>query len=102
MKKSISGNSGKERGELQRFLGNVSLSDLAKGINSKPEDFGLQVEGCDKLEVRERKSEDYRAKLVEYRLKITARVILANNDGSSTKEIQRASMSTISCLVTKI
>ena len=54
MKKSISGNSGKERGELQRFLGNVSLSDLAKGINSKPEDFGLQVEGCDKLEVRER------------------------------------------------
>ena len=90
MKKSISGNSGKERGELQRFLGNVSLSDLAKGINSKPEDFGLQVEGRDELEVRQRKSEDYRAKLVEYRLKITAHVILANNDGSSTKEIQRA------------
>ena len=90
MKKSISGNSGKERGELQRFLGNVSLSDLAKGINSKPEDFGLQVEGCDELELRERKSEDYRAKLEEYRLKITAHVILANIDGCSTKEIQRA------------
>ncbi len=90
MKKSISGNSGKERGELQRFLGNVSLSDLAKGINSKPEDFGLQVEGRDEFEVRERKSEDYRAKLKEYRLKITAHVILANIDGCSTKEIQRA------------
>ena len=90
MKKSISGNSGKERGELQRFLGKVSLSDLAKGINSKPEDFGLQVEGCDELEVRERKSEDYRAKLEEYWLKITAHVILANIDGCSTKEIQRA------------
>ena len=89
MKKSISGNSGKERGELQRFLDNVSLSDLAKGINSKPEDFGLQVEGCDEFEVRERKSEDYRAKLEEYRLKITAHVILANIDGCSTKEIQR-------------
>jgi len=90
MKKSISGNSGKERGELQRFLGNVSLSDLAKGINSKPEDFGLQVAGCDELELRERKSEDYRAKLEEYWLKITAHVILANIDGCSTKEIQRA------------
>jgi hypothetical protein len=89
LKKSISGNSGKERGELQRFLGNVSLSDLAKGINSKPEDFGLQVEGCDEFEVRERKSEDYRAKLEEYRLKITAHVILANIEGCSTKEIQR-------------
>jgi len=90
MKKSISGNSGKERGELQRFLGKVSLSDLAKGINSKPEDFGLQVAGCDELELRERKSEDYRAKLEEYWLKITAHVILANIDGCSTKEIQRA------------
>jgi len=52
--------------------------------------IGLQVEGCDELEVRERKSEDYRAKLEEYRLKITAHVILANIDGCSTKEIQRA------------
>jgi hypothetical protein len=75
--------------ELQRFLGGQNLADLAKGIKSQPEDFGLKVKECDELEVRERKSEDYRAKLEEYRLKIAAYVILADIHGEPIKAIQR-------------
>ena len=107
MKKSSSGNSVKERGELQGFLGNVSLSDLAKGINSQPKDFGLEADpGYEKelrkqnpkddeyqaklVEYHNRLTEDYRAKLKEYHLKVAAHIILADIVGQPIEEIQRA------------
>ena len=100
---TLSGDHGKE---LQRFLGGGNLADLAKGINSQPKDLGLEADPAYEQELRKQnpKDEEYRAKLWEYRnrlteayqaqineyyFKLVAHIILASIVGRSTREIQR-------------